>query len=275
MKPLIVLTRASLALASGPFNWDAIEPTRDLRYTPCYDGFECARLLMPLDWLDNDNAETVAIAMIKLPASVPSESDSFGGTVILNPGGPGDSGVVHILRNARYIQNMMDARKHYEILSFDPRGMFHSTPIADCNVTAETRAIAEWQGRGLGSLDTPEERLKYHKALATANGLQCAKKGPRGYAIQEFMSTASVARDMLRMVDEIARLDGQSQNWGSQRPLSAGGLPRLQYYGTSYGTVLGNTFMSMFPGRVRRMILDGVVVASDWVNGVRDPGCYC
>ncbi|KAG6001717.1 hypothetical protein E4U21_003895 [Claviceps maximensis] len=43
--------------------------------------------------------------------------------------------------------------------------------------------------------------------------------------------------------------------------------PRLLYYGTSYGTVLGNTFLSMFPGRVKRMILDGVIIADDWVRG--------
>lgn len=53
------------------------------------------------------------------------------------------------------------------------------------------------------------------------------------------------------------------------------GAPMLQYLGFSYGTFLGNTFGSMFPDRVKRMVLDGVVDATDytaqgWITNLQD-----
>lgn len=284
---LLGISAALLAVAQGKpdpepeFNWTTIEPSWDLRYTPCYDKFQCARLLMPLDWLDTDsNNSTVALALIKLPASVDATDDSYGGTVITNPGGPGDSGVLHVLRNGHYIQNMMGASEQYEVLSFDPRGMAYSTPSSDCYTSESARLAAEWQRKSYGNpdADSSDSDLKRLLALSTAHGLQCAETGRDAHSIHEFSSTASVARDVLRIVDEIDALKqgkkseaaGELRMNRSQRPLaSAAGSgkaeARLQYYGTSYGTVLGNFILSMFPGRVKRMVLDGVVVGEEWV----------
>jgi pimeloyl-ACP methyl ester carboxylesterase len=44
--------------------------------------------------------------------------------------------------------------------------------------------------------------------------------------------------------------------------------PRIQYWGFSYGTVLGEYFAAMFPGRVGRMILEGVEDVHDYYQGV-------
>ncbi|KHO11190.1 hypothetical protein MAA_11268 [Metarhizium robertsii ARSEF 23] len=227
---------------------------------------------MPLDWLDAEPSnETVALSMIKLPAAVDCSDASFGGTVITNPGGPGSSGVRHVLKNGRYMQTMMDGEKHFEIMSFDPRGVAHSKPAADCYASEPARTAAAWQSRSFTNFDASAENLKYQKAFAAARGLQCAKPGPHGYAIQEYMATASVARDMVRIIDEIESLHqkalAQKLQHEAQKPVTSkpANVARLQYYGTSYGTFLGNTFMSMFPGRVKRMVLDGVIVPEDWV----------
>ena len=92
---------------------------------------------------------------------------------------------------------------------------------------------------------------------------------------------------MLLMVDELEKLrakeargsmSGRAQ--GVQKTLGHADkgdgenkLPRLLYFGTSYGTMLGNTFISMFPGRVKRMILDGNVVPEDYTSGVSSGPC--
>lgn len=278
---------ASLVIADTEpdyYDWDMIEPSRDLRFASCYDGkFQCARLLTPLDW-DGSEAHsnaTVAIAIIKVPATVSPDDDRYGGTVIVNPGGPGDSGVLHVLRNGHLLQNMMSGdNKKFDLMSFDPRGVSHTTPKADCFTSEVARTVYDWQIDALGNIQAAKEYIENRRKFYTAFGLQCAAFKPDGIPIHEFTSTASVARDMLRMVDEIDKLhqkqlrelgEGSSgHSIGAQEPLSfsKAAVPRLQYYGTSYGTVLGNTFLSMFPGRVKRMILDGNVVGEEWVASV-------
>ncbi|KHN94646.1 uncharacterized protein MAM_07552 [Metarhizium album ARSEF 1941] len=104
---------------------------------PC-DGMSSSRVRapgyivdMPLDWLDAESSEeTVSLAVIKLPDC---GHVSFGGTVITNPGAPGVSGVHHILQDGHYMQSMMDGEKHFELVSFDPRGV--AWPIANRQIT--------------------------------------------------------------------------------------------------------------------------------------------
>ncbi|OAQ67964.2 peptidase S33, tripeptidyl-peptidase [Pochonia chlamydosporia 170] len=256
---------------ASAFNWDAITPTWDLRYTQCYSKFECARILMPLDYLNTTDNRTVAIAVLKVPATVDVTDPAYGGTLMVNPGGPGDSGIVHMLKNGRYIQHQIDGHKHYEVLSFDLRGVAYSTPRADCYSNEAAREAATWQSRGLGDLDSSDEGLKKHLVLSKAYGYQCARYRDEGvdFNIHEYTSTASIARDMLRLVDETEALRQKKLEvrTAAQVPLGGGNKePRLMYYGTSYGTILGNTFLSMFPGRVRRMMLDGVVVPESWID---------
>ncbi len=73
---------------------------------------------------------------------------------------------------------------------------------------------------------------------------------------------------MLEIVNKVDELRHQGLNGTAHKGTKACGtaLPRLQYYGMSYGTFIGNTFASMFPGRVGRMILDAVVDAEDYVQ---------
>lgn len=306
---LAFATIGSSAAASpknpADFDWNSITPSWDLEYIRCYDDLECARLLMPLDWLQEDEQkrrnQTVAIALIKQPAVVPASHQQYGGSILTNPGGPGDSGVVHILKNGVYLRNMMDSdTRHYEIISFDPRGMGFTTPSADCYGSELARNLADAQSNGLGFPNiNSDANLAQHIAADAALSMQCALTSQRanGFAIQEYMSTASVARDMVQMIDKIDELlhqikktdsnSGSGSSSGAQKPLNAIGgkqyrpktttkpKARLQFYGTSYGTYLGQTFLSMFPDRVHRMVLDGVVVsedsnANDWSPNLED-----
>lgn len=262
------------------FDWTAITPSSKLLYHPCYDELRCARLAVPRDWLDTSNEKTVALAVISLPATVGPDDPSFGGSIITNPGGPGGSGVDFLRGNGRLLQNMTDGKKHYEILSFDPRGVGSTTPRVDCFGRSHLFARDAWllESRGVGGLDSSESGLKRSLALYDGFGDLC-EATDQGEDILAYVSTASVARDIVEIADRVEE-QRQPRNPDAlqdpaQRPMDAGfndrkdgkTPPRILYWGFSYGTILGNTLASMFPGRMGRVILDGVVDIHDYMGG--------
>jgi pimeloyl-ACP methyl ester carboxylesterase len=264
------------AYGADDFDWDSIEPSRKLEYHPCYEEFQCARLVVPLDWQDESNPHTVAIAIAKLPATVSDDDPSFGGSILTNPGGPGGSGIGFVKSYARKLRDVVDGYRHYEILGFDPRGVAHTTPKADCFDDYFLREADMLRERDIGTADVSVDALRRQYARHLGFGNLCKESAVNG-SILPYITTASVARDMVEMVDKIdelrkassskTRLDGDS----SQRPMardSGDDTPRIQYMGYSYGSVLGNTFASMFPGRVGRLIIDGICDADDYVEGV-------
>ncbi|KAL3961016.1 hypothetical protein ACCO45_006133 [Purpureocillium lilacinum] len=224
------------------FDWSSITPSSNLSYHACYPGFQCARLVLPLDWIDRSDPRTVALAIIKLPADVPPDHDTYGGPIFTNPGGPGGSGVSFIQSFGRRLQSIVTipGKKHYDIISFDPRGMANSWPRADC---------------------LPGDALARDAML-----LQ----------IMAYMGTPSVARDMVEMVDKVdelhkreveQRATSDEHRLELKKRHGADDVPRLQYIGFSYGTLLGNYFASLYPGRIGRLVLDGVCDADDYARG--------
>ncbi|KAH8127577.1 hypothetical protein FP744_10008261 [Trichoderma asperellum] len=275
---------AAAGNASSQFDWTTIAPSKHLEYHDCFDGFRCARLIAPLDYRNASDPRTIALAMIKLPAVVPDDDAAFAGPVFINPGGPGASGVESLLSGGKHLRDVLDkpGRRHYEIVSFDPRGIGSSTPQANCfahDTLGRDAALLELRGRGPLNGDS----LPYVLALQKAIGRRCQdadESGVNGGQILGYMGTPNVARDMVHMVDKIAELRAREADARDDRlELKRRGhedvdtddgdddVPRLQYVGYSYGTVLGNYFASMFPGRVGRLMLDGVVNANDYSSG--------
>jgi len=287
---LAVLT-ASLgaAIAAPDFDWTAIEPSWNLTYTPCFDKFECARLLVPLDWLDTENnTHTVAIAILKSAASVPEDDSTHGGPILLNPGGPGGSGVNFAKSWADRLRPYTESEtKKFDFIGFDPRGVGATSPQADCFLNPWARQVFEFQKKAIGEMVPDRETLARRLALAHSFGELCEKDPLGEGSILGFSSTASVARDMVEIIDKIEERKQNEKNKMRrmemaqiyQKPMgidkeeedeeSEKSIPRLQYMGFSYGTVLGNTFASMFPGRIGRIILDGVCDIDDYMSGVR------
>lgn len=268
-----------LTVAKAPpeeFDWSAITPSPQLRYRSCYDGFECARLTVPRDWLDVEENSTVAIAVIRLPATVPSDDPSFGGSIITNPGGPGGSGVNFLKGGSgRLLQQMTEGKKHYEIISFDPRGIENTTPRADCFGTSHTlaRDAMSLEARGIGGMHASDVGLRRALALFDGFGALC-ESADSDDKILGYVSTASVARDIVEIADRVEELRRVNEEArlrdGFQRPLrqeTETKPSRVLYWGFSYGTVLGNTLASLFPGRMGRVILDGVVDIHDYMSG--------
>ncbi|KAI1855807.1 hypothetical protein JX265_012070 [Neoarthrinium moseri] len=296
MKPSLI-TRGFLAFAPSPartasqarppsvseFDWSTISASPSLNYTACYDAHHwCAKLLLPLDWLDPHNTSNVdvSIAIIGRSARVAESDPRFGGTIIVNPGGPGASGVDFVLRAGELAQRTVDSdTRAYEILSFDPRGVGISEPHADCYGGDEfARSLSVAEDRIIGWPDEQAvDAIKWRAARAEAFGRLCSESGP---GILAFMSTSSVARDMVEIVDRIEGLrNGEqirtsSEDPRRQRPLELrtaktlkDDTPRIQFWGFSYGTILGNYFASMFPGRIGRMVLEGVEDVEDHYRG--------
>lgn len=271
---LPLLGSAAAALRISEFDWTAVEPSTSLVYTPCYDGHKCARLSLPLDWLSPDRADTrVTVAIIARPAVVNETDPSFGGTIIVNPGGPGSAGIDYVLTAGKLLQKTADGRKKYEILSFDPRGVGMTTPNADCFQNQLSRgqdSIIQQTIGTLGLLAAGKDDLQRLISRAQAFGSLCQSKSTGPDDIRYFMSTSSVARDMLEMVDKIseARRGTKEPEVRLELRSDPATMPQIQYWGMSYGTTLGTYFASMFPGRVGRMILEGMVDVQDYVDGV-------
>ncbi|KAL9106605.1 MAG: hypothetical protein Q9227_008388 [Pyrenula ochraceoflavens] len=303
----LTLKPASYLLTDSPsppedFNWSSISPSSSLEYHPCYEEgtYQCARLLLPRDYLDPNPSSPrfppIALAIIKLPATVSVLDKSHGGTILFNPGGPGGSGVDFLRQNAHRLRDVLDdpQTKNSELLSFDPRGMHRSLPRSTCFRDDFDRQVFDVKMKASGNLDTGPEAVKTFWAAAEGVGKLCeAAVGNDESHIAHFMSTPSVATDMLRIVEAIedhrhserqalhAELKKRTTS-SSEGPLPYPPIlpaknqePKLQYWGFSYGTILGNFFATLYPHRISRMLLDGVADVDDfaragWLTNLQD-----
>lgn len=230
-------------------------PTSDLLWHPCFGSLECARLQVPLDWTNPSDHRTVAVALTKVPAAVPETDASWSGPVLLNPGGPGGSGVQFAITLGSAIQAVV-GRTH-SVIGFDPRGINNTTPATTCFPSEAARVIWWLRGRVMGySIDHQDVGIEFARAKSLGSVCEEVINGGGGAA---FAGTPNVARDMLAIVDASWKSVGKTQVHGSKHG--------LRYWGFSYGTALGQTFASMFPDRVERMVLDGVVDLDDYYAG--------
>lgn len=200
-----------------------------LKFEDC-DGVQCAWLTVPVDYAKPDGP-TIKIAVSKYAASGKSK-----GQIVYNPGGPGASGY-------EYAQFALDPTlaKDYDAIGFDPRGVGKSAPIT----CVDDAGMDDF----LGADPTPTTEAEKKAAVASAKKFadSCKKKaGP----LLGHVSTVEVAKDL-----DVLR--------------SALGQKKLNYLGMSYGTFIGSTYAGLFPKKVGRFVLDGVVppdVDSDQMN---------
>lgn len=213
---------------SGPGDTTAPSQT-DLEWQECDDpsaedpALECATLRVPLDY-DDPAGDTIDLALVRVPAAEDRE-----GAVLFNPGGPGGSGFDYIAIGGTSVVAALGLES-LDLIGFDPRGVDRSGGI---------RCVSdEFQDEHLyvdQTPDTPEEQaLKDETATAFVEA--CKQK--YGNTLR-FYSTENTARDM----DAIREALGDD---------------RISFFGASYGTYLGATYATMFPDRVRGMVLDSV-----------------
>ena len=195
-----------------------------LKWSSCEEDFECAKLLVPIDYA-NLEVGSFKIALVRYKAQ---DERKRIGSLVLNPGGPGGSGVDYAL-NAPYLfdAEILDS---YDIVGFDPRGVGQSAPIR-CLTDAET-------DENYASDSKPDNPEEFAALIQSSKDFAAACK-ERNENLAHF-SSAEVARDM-----DVLR--------------AALGDEKLNYVGKSYGTYLGTLYAQFFPNRVGRMILDGAI----------------
>lgn len=218
-------TSGSDPLAGGVEAYYAQEP----EWTEC-GSFECATVQAPLDW-DEPDAGSIDLALRRAPAT--GAADARIGSLLVNPGGPGSSGVDFV----EYAQQVFSERlvSAYDLVGFDPRGVGRSSAVS-CGDPATVDAFLT------GDLPVEdEESLEAAREVVRTFGEECAEAtGP----LLEHVDTISAARD----VDLLRAVLGDE---------------RLHYAGFSYGTFLGATYAELFPENVGRLLLDAAVDPSN------------
>jgi pimeloyl-ACP methyl ester carboxylesterase len=187
-------------------------------------GAVCAMLSVPLDY-SKPHGTQIQLALSMVKHTVPDSK--YQGAMLINPGGPGGSGV-GLSFLGQLVPN--NAGSAYDWVGFDPRGVGSSVPSLSCDNNY---------------FDGPRPSyVPYNPALKTDwltrskdYAAACKKAGG---ALLDHVKTTDSARDM----DSIRKALGQKQ---------------INYYGFSYGTYLGQVYSTMFPSRMRRMVLDSNV----------------
>ncbi|KAK0229647.1 hypothetical protein EDD85DRAFT_939884 [Armillaria nabsnona] len=196
---------------------------------------------VPIDY-SNEDGDKAALTVMKLSAHSETE---YKGTVLMNPGGPGASGVVYLASIGSLITSIIG--NQYDIISFDPRGLGNSTPRAEFFFSKEEHY--QWladTNYWTSAVNTTSDQIPHLWASAQVVA-ELARERDNG--ILNYISTDNVARDMLRITE-------------------AAGQPKLQYFGISYGSGIGSTFATMFPDKVERMLLDGVLDVVGYYSGI-------
>ncbi|KAF4973244.1 hypothetical protein FSARC_399 [Fusarium sarcochroum] len=222
-----------------PWSWGDVKPSRELRWEPCYETFECARLDVPMDWLEPSDDKRVVLGIIKLPAK---SKDNPVSPLFVNPGGPGGSGVALVKRAGEVLQAVVG--DNHDVISFDPRGVGVSTPRVECWGSSQKRML--WALQETPVADEHPDLIYDAYARASAYSSTC-EAAMEETGIMRFLGSASIARDMLEILDKT-------------------GNEKLRYWGLSYGTILGGVFAGLYPERVERLVSDGNVDYHDWFN---------
>ena len=220
-------TSAPVAAPAGP------PPTtlagyyaQKLRWQSCDKVFQCARLLVPFDYR-RPAWRRFSLPVIRLPATDPGQRI---GSLVVNPGGPGGSGISYALQARSEIAAPVRAR--FDVVGFDPRGVGGSEPAIHC-----------LSGAQLDTYFSTNENLTGGAQLAPV--IAEARLFARGCeresgSLLPWVGTPNAARDL-----DVLR--------------AALGDAKLTYLGKSYGTYLGTWYAQLFPAHVRALVLDGAI----------------
>jgi pimeloyl-ACP methyl ester carboxylesterase len=210
---------AQLDYTPPPISWGACQVPRLVSA-----GAQCGFVEVPLDY-DHPAGTKIKLAVSRVLHKTPDSQAQ--GPMLVNPGGPGGSGLIYAIFGEFVPDNGGDA---FDWIGFDPRGVGASQPALSC--------IPDYAGynRPFYVPITPSlEQTWLGLSRKYANACSSAQR-----ALLDHLKTVDSVRDM----ESIRK---------------ALGAPQINYYGFSYGTYLGQVYGTMFPNKFRRVIFDGVV----------------
>jgi len=192
---------------------------------PIPSSAQCGKIAVPVDYANPDGA-AATLALVRFPATGQKI-----GSLIINPGGPGESGVEAAASIVETLPN--DVRQRFDLVGFDPRGVGASTPALWCNSDADNDRL-----RADPQVDYSPEGVERIENTTKEFVQRCIDK--MGTEFLANIGTASVAKDL----DQLR---------------AAVGDEKINFLGYSYGTRIGAAYAEEFPDKVRTMILDGAV----------------
>ncbi|KAK2882615.1 hypothetical protein FQN49_000187 [Arthroderma sp. PD_2] len=214
-------------------------PGEHIQWEPCgqvdHRPLECSSIAVPKDQFNPSNFdnETFNIPLVRMRGKNATQN------LLVNPGGPGGSGFAFMYGDALEIMRVIDESFH--LLSFDPRGVNSSRPLATCYPDQETRKRLPEIKATDPSADSPEVY-----AWTTNFAHACSDTmGESG----KYINTPQTAADMNNILDAVGQKD-------------------MAYWGFSYGSILGQTYATMFPDRSKRVIIDGIASHFDWYGAL-------
>ncbi|KAH8705979.1 Alpha/Beta hydrolase protein [Talaromyces proteolyticus] len=216
-----------------------------IRWAPCGSlediSLECSSIDVPMDQFSTDNPEnkTFNIPLIRMRGREATQN------LLLNPGGPGAGGFDLMYRRGKQLKALVGEGVH--LLSFDPRGVNSSTPLASCYPDDRTR-------RELAPVRTQDVFNDSPEVYAwTQNFIRACSDTMGEYA--KYINTPQIAADMNSILDALGQED-------------------MAYWGFSYGSLLGQTYAGLFPERSRRIIIDGVINQFQWYEGIYEAEAF-
>ncbi|MEW9552272.1 alpha/beta fold hydrolase [Nonomuraea sp. NPDC050783] len=213
------LTETANATVTGSDVTDAIGK-RGIAWAPCEEepSVECGTLAVPIDW-SRPGGPTVNLVLARRKATDPSARI---GSLLTNPGGPGNSGVNDILRPSGFSEEI---QRRFDIVSYDPRGVARSGSVT-CSASVYNQM----------PYPVMTSQADYVKWVAFDRRLRADCRRLTG-PLYDHIDSVNVARDM----DAIRAALGED---------------KLTSYGVSYGTLAQQMYAELFPNRIRAMILD-------------------
>jgi pimeloyl-ACP methyl ester carboxylesterase len=200
-------------------------------WTDCGDGFQCARVAVPLNYADPSSA-TIHIGLSRLPAT----GGTAKGSVIVNAGTQSGGGTTFV----RAFRSALTAvNRDYDIIGLDTRGVGTSEPLVRCTTYEENRQFEAPMSAALTRADR-DQRVLEAQELA-------AKCRERSGGLLPYLSSVTSARDL-------------------DRVRAALGEPGVRFIGLSGGAILGQNYLKMFPDRVTAMILDSPLDPERYIN---------
>lgn len=188
-------------------------------------GLQCANLRVPLNYQRPNQAKITVVVSRAKATGTPAQRQ---GVLLVNRGGPGGTGVAYASSVQRRLPD--EAKKAYDVIGFDPRGVGLSSPISCVDPSFKPAPAPD---------PVPSSPAEIAKHTAKAKEYKNGCLANNGAAIRYF-DTVSTVRDM----------DMIRAGLGEQK---------INYLGYSYGTYLGSVYATMFPKNSRRFVLDSAV----------------